>query len=130
MKLSSDSADDVVLPEWIFSKYAPALIERLKTEIGGASFAVKIFKPTDKAPQDAATVDVNDLLAPAKKRKRTAPKAKGKAAARSRQTDTGDSKENAETVLADVAEGSGCSRKRWWLDDVLAAMIHAAGHFL
>ncbi|CAE7444488.1 unnamed protein product [Symbiodinium sp. CCMP2592] len=120
---------DMPMPEWTFTKHMPAIIDRLKTEVGGASFVTKIFKPAAsaraQANSDGATLDVNELLAPKKRKRATSkPKAKGKAA-RNRATD--DDREDADQVLADVEEGCGCSRKRWWIDDLLSALIHAAG---
>ena len=117
------------MPDWIFTKHMPAIIGRLKTEVGGASFVAKIFKPAAsaraQASSDGAALDVNELLAPKKRKRATSkPKAKGKAA-KSRATD--EDREDADQVLADVEEGSGFSRRRWWIDDLLSALIHAAG---
>ena len=128
--MSRDAADsdELALPEWIFTKHMPSLIERLRTELGGATFAAKIFKTSSSAAvnkdTDNEVVDVTDLLVP-KKKKRSNPKAKAKGKAKAATAD--DDKENPDEVLADVQQSSGCSRKRWWIDDVLAALIHAAG---
>ena len=128
--MSRDAADpdELALPEWVFTRHMPSLIERLRTELGGATFAAKIFKTSSSAAvnkdTDNEVVDVTDLLVP-KKKKRTNPKAKAKGKAKA--AAQADDEENPDEVLADVQQSSGCSRKRWWIDDVLAALIHAAG---
>ena len=137
----SPDDEDLPISEWIFAKHAPALIDRLKTEVGGATFAAKIFKTTAKRGKAeeaddmsaAMAIDVNELLNP-KKRKRAAGKAKAKSAAKAKsqakKKSAGAEDENPDDVLADIDDGSGCSRKRWWVDDVLCAVIHAAGIWL
>ena len=131
MSRESADPDELALPEWIFTKHLPGVIERMRTEIGGGTFAAKIFKPSssasasNKAP-DAEVMDVTELLVPKKKKKAT-PKSKAKGKAKAVGTQ-GDDQENVDGVLADVQQSGGCTRKRWWIDDVLAALIHAAGH--
>ena len=117
------------MPEWTFTKHVPGIVDRLRTEIGGASFAGKLFKPPAsaraQASSDGTTLDVSELLAPKKRKRATSkPKAKGKAA-KNRATD--EDAEDVDQLLADVDEGSGCTRRRWWIDDLLSALIHAAG---
>ena len=124
------ATDDIPIPEWTMQKHVPAVIDRLRTEIGGATFASKIFKTSskgDKSKEQAAeaAVDINDLLVP-KKKKRVTGGAKGKAKAKAR-AGSHDDKENIESILADVQQTGGVARERWWIDDVLAALVHAAG---
>ena len=74
---------DMPMPEWTFTKHVPGIIDRLRTEIGGASFAGKLFKPPAsaraQASSDGTTLDVSELLAPKKRKRATSkPKAKGK----------------------------------------------------
>ncbi|CAE7543232.1 TDH1, partial [Symbiodinium necroappetens] len=93
--------------------------------VGGAAFASKILKgsrPTEESAS-VAVVDVWELLQPKKKSKKAASKAK----ASGKRTAVSDAMENAEELMADVAEAEGCLRKRCWLDDLLTALINAAG---
>ncbi|CAE7405505.1 unnamed protein product, partial [Symbiodinium necroappetens] len=119
---------DMPMPEWTLTKHVPGIVDRLRTEIGGASFAGKLFKPPAsaraQASSDGTALDVSELLAPKKRKRATSkPKAKGKAA-KNRATD--EDAEDVDQLLADVDEGSGCTRRRWWIDDLLSALIHAA----
>ena len=129
---SSDD-EDIPIPDWIFTKHMPHIIGRMRTEVGGGTFAAKIFKTSTRQTRDdvasAPAIDVTELLAP-KKKKRAASKGKVKAKATPRKSGADDdAKEDPDSILADIEEGSGCSRKRWRIDDVLSALIHAAGLF-
>ena len=120
--------DDIVMPQWMFTKHLPAVVDRLKTEIGGAPFVAKIFQATadrsNAKSTDSAVVDVNDLLVPKKKKQRATSKAKSKAKAKAAAANTDEIEDD---ITADVPQAGGAARKRWWVDDVLSAMIHAAG---
>ena len=78
---SSDQSfgKDIAVPEFAFPKQASKEIERLRTEIGGAAFASKIFKPekSKKSKADESVVALSDLLQPPKKKQRAAPKVGG-----------------------------------------------------
>ena len=127
---SSDQSfgKDIAVPEFAFPKQASKEIERLRTEIGGAAFASKIFKPekSKKSKADESVVALSDLLQPPKKKQRAAPKAGKKAAAKAKPGDNSQ-QESTTDIMADVEQTTGVNRKRWWIDDVLAALIHAAG---
>ncbi|CAE7240553.1 unnamed protein product, partial [Symbiodinium sp. CCMP2456] len=121
--------DELKMPDWIFAKHQPAIIDRLKAEIGGAAFASKILKGSRRPIEEGtseAVVDVSELLQPKKKSKK-ASSSKAKAKASGKRNAVSDTKENAEELTADVNEVEGCTRKRWWLDDLLTALINAAG---
>ena len=121
--------DEFKLPEWILAKHQPAVIDRLKTEIGGAAFASKILKGSRPTVAGASAsdgvVDVSELLQPKKKSKKSSTKAKAKSSGK--KTGVADARENPDDLTADVAEAEGCIRKRLWLDDLLTALINAAG---
>ena len=129
--LECHNADEVVLPEFGFAKHQPAVIERLKVEIGGsgnvANFCNKVCKTRKSKDKDKeselAAMSLTDLLQPKKKKRVGGAKAKAapKAAASS------EAAEGAATIQADVAQAGGTSRKRWWIDDLLACLVHAAG---
>lgn len=118
----------IPMPEFIFVKHMPKEIDRLRTEVNGASFGFKVnktkgAKKCSNADDDGGndTINVQDLLQPKKKRKTTAkkaPKAKAKSQAEP---------EEAQQIFADVDVGGSGTRKRWWIDDVLSCLIHAAG---
>ena len=119
--------DEFKLPEWIFAKHQPAVIDRLKTEIGGAAFASKILKGSRPTVAGASAsdgiVDVSELLQPKKKSKKSSTKAKAKSSGK--KTGVADARANPDDLTADVAEAEGCIRKRLWLDDLLTALINA-----
>ena len=121
---NSSGVMEIQLPEFTASKNLIKEVERLRTEIGGAPFTAKMFrdKPKRSADADEAAVSLQDLLQP-KKRARTA---KRKAAPK---PSSGPSKpETLDEVEADVVDKAfGSSRKRWWIDDLLGCLIHAAG---
>eukprot|EP00439_Symbiodinium_sp_Y106_P067368 s3547_g11.t1 len=100
--------DEFKLPEWIFAKHQPAVIDRLKTEIGGAAFASKILKGSRPTVAGASASDgIVDAKSSGKK------------------TGVADARANPDDLTADVAEAEGCIRKRLWLDDLLTALINA-----
>ena len=121
---TSSGGMEILLPEFTAQKNLIKEVERLRTEIGGAPFAAKMFKekPKRSADADETAVSLQDLLQP-KKKARTA---KRKAAPK--QSSGASKPETLDEVEADVVDKAfGSSRKRWWIDDLLGSLIHAAG---
>ena len=136
------STDVRKLPEFAFAKHMPDVMNRILTEIAGAPFlkqASGAGKSKRAAPATAAgsseattgAVDINDLLQPKKKAKRAAG-AKRKAGK------SGAQQEDASNVAIDdlqqdvAMQGENgdegiATRPRWWVDDVLGCLAHAAG---
>lgn len=116
------------MPEFMFVKHMPKEIDRLRTEVNGASFGFKVNKAKGTKNSSNAddegneTINVHDLLQPAKKKRKTAAKKAPKAKAKSQAEP-----EEAQQIFADVDVGMSGTRKRWWIDDVLSCLIHAAG---
>lgn len=120
------------LPAFGFAKFHASVIERLKTEIAGAKFVEKLGSKKRAAAQVSSAAsgpgradtedkfDVTDILQPKKKARKASTKAKAKAKPRG----AGDAPEG--DVEMAVAQEFG-ERPRWWIDDVLCCMIHAAG---
>ena len=122
-------------PSFMFSKHLPSVIERLKTEIHGASFVEKITKqinqklkqhqPKQEDDQEEQKLDIGDVLQPKKKKARGKGKAKAKAAATPVADDMDDKPDEAPVQMKHADIGS--ERTRWWVDDMLSSLIHAAG---
>ena len=102
----------------------------LKHAAGGAK-GKRSAKQGDGDSSAITSVDVNELLQPAKKKARRAPKGKAKP---SKVADAGP-EANAQSLAEDImmqadddADEEGAStRARWWIDDMIACMVHAAG---
>ena len=103
----------------------------LKQAAGGAK-GKRSAKQGDGDSSAITSVDVNELLQPAKKKARRAPKGKAKP---SKVADAGP-EANAQSLAEDIimmqadddADEEGAStRARWWIDDMIACMVHAAG---
>ncbi|CAJ1353145.1 unnamed protein product [Effrenium voratum] len=119
---------EISLPEFTATKSLSKEVERIRVEIGGgAPFMAKVVKDK-KGKQHAKggdaeeTMNLHDLLQP-KKKARAAPK---------RPAVSHTQLESIETMEAEVEQNSGTGagsthRKRWWVDDLLACLIHAAG---
>lgn len=116
----------VPLPDFCFHKHMPAVIDRLRTEIDGATFTSKVLRGKKRKAAESEGEEAEkpviaaEILAPKKRAKKAA---KRKAAPKS----ASENQEQEDAVMADVAQEGGCSRKRWWIDDVLACLIFAAG---
>ena len=124
---ASGSVLEIQVPEFTAQRSLGKEVDRIRTEIGGAPFMTKIFKEKSKKAQteDEAVVSLADLLHP-KKKARTVPKRK--AAAKSVAGSSQGIRENVDDVQADIVDHTyGSSRRRWWLDDLLACLLHAAG---
>ena len=126
------------LPDFAFGKHMPDLITRVLTEISGAPFVRQAAaassnksKRASQMAQASSTVDVNDLLQPKKKARKVA-----KAKAKSKATNEADTPmaaldDDVQMQAADAAgDEGGSSRPRWWIDDVLGCLAHAAGGLL
>ena len=133
------------LPTWGFARVSQGIIERLKTEIAGAKFVEKLFNPSNKNKGTTTTstadqsgdgtgdssgnckLDISDILQPKKKAKK-AGGAKAKAKAKSRAAN-GPEPEYDDIAGADAAMSleHGAERPRWWVDDMLLSLMHAAG---
>lgn len=124
--LETQSADEVPLPEFAFSKHSAETIERLKTEIGGnvaASFCNRVCgKKRQAKEEELGALSLQELLQPKKKKRSAKAKAQPKAA-----TSPDVPQESSDSIKADVQQTGGVARKRWWIDDLLACLIHAAG---
>ena len=120
---------NIPIPEFIFTKHMAKEIDRLRTEVAGATFGFKISKSRASRDSKAENEDemsalsLQELLQPKKKRKTMAKKAAAKPKAKATTMEA----EDVEEIFADVEVGNSGSRKRWWIDDVLSALIHAAG---
>ena len=117
------------------------MINRLLTEIAGARFVDKLAgggnkRPTTRDASDGSALDVNELLQPKKKaRKASAPKRRAapKGAAASAARVPTESKDDIEADVEMSVNGQASddatahSRARWWVDDLLSCLVHAAG---
>ena len=132
------------LPTWGFAKSSPGVIERLKTEIAGAKFVEKLFTATTRkgtttstdqnsdgngASENLSKLDISDILQPKKKAKKTGAGVKAKAKAKGRAGPAGPEAEYDDVAGADAAVPleHGAERPRWWVDDMLLSLVHAAG---
>ena len=110
-------------------------MNRLLTEIKGAPFVEKMAggskaskkKTAGAGEEEATAVDVNELLQPKKKRKMPKRKAAPKSTA-GPQESAADVQE--EVVLGDADDSAAPTRPRWWVDDLLGCLEHAAGSSL
>ena len=113
-------------------KHMPDILNRLLTEIKGAPFVTKVSgsgKASKKAQGNdktsgAGAVDISDLLHPKKKARKASAKSKAKAAAK--KDDTAPEAEVDVEVAIDGPDG-GATRARWWVDDLIGCLQHAAG---
>ena len=113
-------------------KHMPDILNRLLTEIKGAPFVTKVSgsgKASKKAQGNdrtsgAGAVDISDLLHPKKKARKASAKSKAKAAAK--KEDTAPEAEVDVEVAIDGPDG-GATRARWWVDDLIGCLQHAAG---
>ena len=112
-------------------KHVPDILNRLLTEIKGAPFVNKLSgtgKPNKKTsqgsdqPSGSGAVDVSELLHP-KKKARKAAKAKAKS-----KIGVTDGVAAEEVDLEVFVEGA--TRPRWWVDDLIGCLQHAAGGLL
>ena len=120
------------LPPFSFGKSQPQIIERIKTEIAGAQFVDKIAPPKKRVTEedDAKGMDIQDLLQPKKKAKKAAGKAKAKASAKAAACPGEDAEdEQGKARAAAIVSEFGSERARWWIDDVIFCLSHAAGGF-
>ena len=129
------------LPTWGFAKASQGVIERLKTEITGAKFVEKLFASSNKRgttttttdengdgdSSSAGKLDISDILQPKKKAKKTGSGVKGKAKAKSRANGPEPEYDDVTGADAAVPLEHGAERPRWWVDDMLLSLVHAAG---
>ena len=129
------SADPPHRHDFAFGKHNPDIFNRLVLEVAGAQFVMKMSSTNankrSASPTQDDIVDVNALLQPKKKAKRSGAGPKRKAAAAA----SGKCDEDADQLTKDVTMGTtdgavGGSRARWWIDDVFASLAHAAGSIL
>ena len=115
------------MPEFTASKSMVKEVERVRVEIGGgAPFTSKILKEKkSRQARDGETVKLEELLQPLKKA-RTQPKRKAAPKSKASAKPSVE-KECLEDIEADVGQGEGTTRARWWIDDLLACLVHAAG---
>ncbi|CAE7226843.1 unnamed protein product [Symbiodinium sp. CCMP2592] len=132
----------------MFSKHMPDVFARVVTEIAGAPFVNRLAAAAAKkraasgeadgtGGATSSAVDVNDLLTPEAKKKQRRATAKAKTRAAAAATSAMEAQQEAGTLQDDVAmvmsvddgeqDTDVPSRKRWWIDDVFACMVHAAG---
>ena len=108
--LETQSADEVPLPEFAFSKHSAETIERLKTEIGGnvaASFCNRVCgKKRQAKEEELGALSLQELLQPKKKKRSAKAKAQPKAA-----TSPDVPQESSDSIKADVQQTGGVARK-------------------
>ena len=155
-----NGANGRVLPDFAFAKHSPEIIDRIVTQIAGATFVTRVVNQgrgggnkrgagsgaasSSNAPDGAdgagecaeRVVDVTELLQPKKKARKGA--AKRKAAAKPK-SGAKPPAQTADDLLADIAIGDGDgdgedehrpTRSRVWLDDLIGCLSHAAGGIL
>ena len=125
---------------FLFVKHMPQIIDRLRTDVAGAVFVEKLAQARMKALQQAAASnamddhadnqakiqDINDLLHPKKRAKKSQQPKRKAAAKKSAQAPAATAAED--ELEADInVDGLGTTRNRWWIDDVLLGLAHAAG---
>ena len=118
------------LPPFSFGKHSPQIIERIKTEATGAQFIDKIGPPKKRTSDDDANskgMDIQELLQPKKKAKK---KAKAKSQPKAAACPGDDMEDEQGKARATVVTEFGSERDRWWIDDVIFSLSHAAGGFL
>ena len=122
------------LPDFLFSRHLPDVLNRVLTEIAGAPFVLRANKrksaPSTAEPGTDDVVDINDLLSAPKKKARRTGGAKSKAKAKPKASSEASAVDTTDVVMAggDTSEATeGSSRARWWIDDVIACLAHAAG---
>ena len=118
----------------------PELINRIVTAVAGAPFVDRVTASkatkqtgTDAEKTPATAIDVNELLQPKKRARKTTTAPKRKAAAKSKaQIETENAMQLREDVVMTDGHNSsgGVSRPRWWVDDLLCCLAHAAGSLL
>ena len=132
--IAVDSQNHQQTGTFAFSKHTPDILNRLMTEITGAQFVGKVSKgrgPASKGKESAGddnsnkTVDVDELLKPQPKKRKTAPKRKA-AAKSSAAVNTETAADLQEEVTIGDKDGV-VSRPRCWVDDLLCCLAHAAG---
>ena len=118
---------ELVLPEFTSQKNLAKEVERLRTEVAGAPFTLKLFreKPDKRKSDGDDCVALGDLLQPKKKARAAKRKAVPKPKAAVGASSATETKEELEQDVVDHIYGS--SRQRWWVDDLLSCLIHAAG---
>ena len=123
------------LPDFMFSKNLPDVIGRVLTEIAGAPF-IKQASSSAKGKRSTAaasategegTLDVSDLLHPKKKTKRVAKRKAAPKASTQGDAAPASAAELEEDVTMNDGQDGQSSRARWWIDDVLSCIAHAAG---
>lgn len=127
------------LPYFSFSKQQQSVIERVKVEVcAGAKFVEKLFAKQQKQGQAQGQhgsdekLDVSEILNPRKKQRKNSagPKNKAQAKAKAKARASGDAadEEDADALASAVSLGDfGSERARWWIDDMLCSIVHAAG---
>ena len=150
---SEDSSEQRQLPEFMFGKHLPDVVNRVLTEVAGAPFLKQAVAASSKGKRAASTaagnqagqdgqaavvpaVDINELLQP-KKKARKGPKRKAAPASAAQGGDTPNTDPaTLESLQEDVCMapagnvgegGEVATRARWWIDDMLGCLAHAAG---
>jgi hypothetical protein len=148
VSLTPTESDSRRLPDPTpFQKHNPAMFERFKVPISGASFIKKIFRGRKKMTElDATTsagadgdqqsqaMDGDDATGaqnentsnPGRGRGRGRAKGKAKAKAKSKSKGQDDQDEQQEDVTSDVKINLADQRPRWWLDDLIGCLVHAS----
>ena len=115
-------------PPAAFAKHNPSLFEILKTPIAGAAWVNKLFKKRKGATSAAGDVlpEADAGVQPDAKRKSKA-KGKAKAKAKSKAGLAGDDNiEDKDLVVQDMKMELADCRPKWWLDDLIGCLLHAA----
>ena len=119
-----------------YGKHQPDAIGRIMTEVHGAPFVQRVTGAgRSRGPASAAeggaqpsAVDINELLVPAKKKRKAA--SKRRAAAKSAAGNGAGANQTAEELQEDIAlgeEDGAPTRPRCWVDDLIGCLVHAAG---
>lgn len=90
------------------------IFERLKAPVAGAPWVNKVFRSGDTKKTSVASN-------PSAK-----PKAKGKAKAKAKSASKAANSEDVSNVVEDIQMDHADRRARWWLDDLIACLLHAA----
>ena len=125
----------------IFQKHNPAMFERFKVPIAGASFIKKLFKSRkgqqvedtdghdgqkDEEAQEASEAPGKGSRGRGRGRGRGKAKAKAKAKSKAGVLDDLEEQKEKDEMMSDVKMDMADSRPRWWLDDLIGCLVHAA----